>query len=73
MAIIKVSTVLSTVTVLTFMPNIRTSCCRINNCFLPHMSTFHLTFVITQELVKLYISLAKIKLSEFGGQMCLKQ
>ena len=59
-AIIKVSTVLSTVTVLTFMLNMRTSCYRINTFFLPHWSTFCLIFVTTQVLFILYISLAKI-------------
>ena len=73
MAIVKVSTVLSTVTVFTFMLNMRTSCYRINNCFLPHRSTSYLMFVTTQELFKFYISVAKIKFLEFGVQMCLKQ
>ena len=67
MAIIKVSTVLSTVTVLTFMLNMRTLCYKISNCFLLHWSTFCLIFVTTQELFKLYISLAKIQLLEFGA------
>ena len=40
MHIIKVNTVLSTVTVLTFMLNMRTSCYRINNCFLLHWFHF---------------------------------
>ena len=65
MAIIKMSTVLSTVAVLTFMLNMRTSCHRINNCFLPYWSTFYLIFVTAQELFKLYIRWAKIQLLEF--------
>ena len=67
MAIIKVSTVLGTVTVPTFMINMMTSCYRINYCFLPHRSTFYLIFVTTQELFKLYISLAKIQFLDFGA------
>ena len=69
MDIIKVSTVLSTVTVPTFMLNMRTSCYRINRCFLLHWSTFYLIFVTTQELLYcgLYISLAKLQLLEFGA------
>ena len=63
MAMIKSSTVPSSVTVLTFMLNMRTSCYRINNCFLSHRSTFYLIFVIAQELFKLYFSLAKTKVS----------
>ena len=66
MAIIKVSMVLSTVTVLTFILNMRTY--RTNNCFLPHRSTFYLIFVTTQELFKLYITLAKIPFFEFGAR-----
>ena len=67
MAIIKVSTVLSTFTILTFMLNMRNSCYRINSCFLPHKSTFFFIFVTTQELFKLYISLAKMQFLEFGA------
>ena len=71
-AIIKVGTVLSTVTVLTFMLNMRTSCLRINNCFLPHRSTFYLIYVTTQKLFKLYITLDQIKFFEFEGRVCFK-
>ena len=49
MAMIRVSTV----TVLTFMLNMKTSCYRINNCFLPHRATFYLIFVTAHELFKL--------------------
>ena len=66
MVIIKVSTVVSTVTVLTFILNMRTSCFRIKKRFLLHWSTFYLIFVTTQKRFKLYISLARMQFLKSG-------